>query len=32
VPLHGHVGYETMITRIGVPRSPRASEPHTALT
>ena len=32
LPLHGHAGYEKMITRIGVPRSPKASEPHTALT
>jgi TolB-like protein len=32
VPLHGHAGYETMLTRIGVPRSPTASARHTALT
>jgi serine/threonine protein kinase/tetratricopeptide (TPR) repeat protein len=29
-PLHGHPAYERMITRIGAPRAPMASAPHTA--
>jgi eukaryotic-like serine/threonine-protein kinase len=30
--LAGHAGYERMLTRIGMPRSPTASAPHTAST
>jgi hypothetical protein len=30
VPLHGHPDYERMLTRIGAPRAPMASAPHTA--
>ena len=30
VPLHGHPAYERMLTRIGMPRVPTASTPHTA--
>jgi serine/threonine protein kinase/tetratricopeptide (TPR) repeat protein len=29
-PLHGHPDYERMLTRIGAPRAPMASTPHTA--
>jgi tetratricopeptide (TPR) repeat protein len=29
-PLHGHPDYERMLTRIGAPRAPMASAPHTA--
>ena len=29
---HGHAGFEALLTRIGVPRSPMASAPHTAST
>jgi serine/threonine protein kinase/tetratricopeptide (TPR) repeat protein len=32
VPLHGHAGYEALLTRIGVPRSPMVSTPHTTST
>jgi Flp pilus assembly protein TadD len=31
-PLAGHAGFERMLTRIGMPRSPTASAPHTAST
>ena len=30
MPLHGHPAYERLLTRIGVPRVPMASAPHTA--
>jgi len=29
-PLHGHAAYERMLTRIGAPRAPMVSAPHTA--